>query len=343
ANEAQTYLTLDKSLQQNRLFPDPGYSAKMFAFLQPEDIRYYSVATPFTELYFKTTMEQGQSVDALVSVNIKPNLNFSVAYKGLRSLGKYINQLSSTGNFRFTGSYFSKEKRYILNGHFMSFDFLNGENGGLRTVSDFESEDERFKNRARLDVYLRDARSFLKGKRMFIDHVFRINPGEHANNISVFHQLNYETRFYEYNQATVPTTVEGGESFLRFGDAYVTAGINDQARYNKFYNKAGVDFELDIADVGFGISQILPVIVQCFLSKTNSFTVIEQPEIHLHPKMQADLTDLFIEVLGDEKDKCLIVETHSEYLLNRLRLRIAQGKISRDDVAIYFVEPASIE
>ncbi len=111
--------------------------------------------------------------------------------------------------------------------------------------------------------------------------------------------------------------------------------------------------DLDITDVGFGISQILPVIVQGFLSYDNSLTMIEQPEIHLHPKMQADLADLFIDVVTGSIPqkkvfknkqypiamKYLLIETHSEYLLRRLRRRISEGKISAQDVAIYFVVP----
>ena len=105
--------------------------------------------------------------------------------------------------------------------------------------------------------------------------------------------------------------------------------------------------ELDITDVGFGISQILPIIVQGFLSFDNSLTMIEQPEIHLHPKMQADLADLFIDIVKNRNkrksnsmnlQKYLLIETHSEYLLRRLRRRIAEGKISSEDVAIYFLE-----
>jgi predicted ATPase len=111
--------------------------------------------------------------------------------------------------------------------------------------------------------------------------------------------------------------------------------------------------DLDITDVGFGISQILPVIVQGFLSFDNSLTMIEQPEIHLHPKMQADLADLFIDVVVGTNNqklnfgkkqypiakKYLLIETHSEYLLRRLRRRISEGKIMAQDVAIYFVLP----
>lgn len=97
--------------------------------------------------------------------------------------------------------------------------------------------------------------------------------------------------------------------------------------------------DLDITDVGFGISQILPVIIQGFLSSSDSTTIIEQPEIHLHPKMQADLADLFIDVFKTGKNKRLVIETHSEYFLKRLRRRIADGTIKADDVAICLFHP----
>ena len=67
-------------------------------FFEANQIRYYSVATPVTVLYFKTTIKKGQSVDAFISLTTSENLNFSIAYKDLRSEGEYLNQLSSTGN-----------------------------------------------------------------------------------------------------------------------------------------------------------------------------------------------------------------------------------------------------
>lgn len=90
---------------------------------------------------------------------------------------------------------------------------------------------------------------------------------------------------------------------------------------------------LDITDVGFGISQVLPIIIQGFLSSSNSITIIEQPEIHLHPRIQADLGDLFIDIVKDQNKK-LVIETHSEYLLKRIRRRISEGAISPNDVSI---------
>jgi predicted ATPase len=99
------------------------------------------------------------------------------------------------------------------------------------------------------------------------------------------------------------------------------------------------NLNLDITDVGFGISQILPVIIQGFLTSDNSTTIIEQPEIHLHPKMQADLADLFIDIVKNASTKKLIIETHSEYLLKRLRRRISEGKIDPNKVAICLIDP----
>jgi hypothetical protein len=242
ANEGQTYTVLDFGLKNFTSFPEIGFSGKQFNYLGVNDINYYSVATPVTELYFKTVMEQGQSVDAFITVNTSERFNMSVAFKGLRSLGKYINQLSSTGNFRFTSSYNTLNKRYYLNFHFTGQDFLNGENGGISSIEDFESGDGAFANRARLDVYLKDAKSFMKGKRYFFDHNFRINSKNEDNNLYLTHQFNYETKFFEYNQKTVPSTVNNAIIY-RFGDSYVTSDINDQTRYNRMYNKVGAIYE----------------------------------------------------------------------------------------------------
>ncbi|TWI03355.1 putative beta-barrel porin [Flavobacterium tiangeerense] len=242
ANDGQTYNTLQYSLREYNPLPEFGFKAKHFNFLEAQDLRYYSVATPVTELYFKTTINRGQSVDAFITLNTSENLNFSIAYKGLRSEGEYLNQLSSTGNFRFTTSYNTKNKRYFAKAHYTFQDILNEENGGITTIEDFESENTSFNNRQRFEVYFTDAKSFLKGKRVFLDHNFRINPEKGNTNLYVSHQVNYENRFFEYNQRTVPSTV-GSSAVERFGDSFINSNINDQTRYNKLYNKVGVTLE----------------------------------------------------------------------------------------------------
>lgn len=242
ANEGQPYATLDYSLKKHSSLPEIGFTGKHYNYYQPNDINYYSVATPMTDLYFKTVMEQGQSINALIAVNTSDNLNFSIGYRGLRSLGKYINQLTSNGNFKFTTSYHTKNERYFLKFHFTGQDLLNHENGGLTTVEDFETGNPDYENRARLEVYLRDAKSFMKGKRYFVDHQFRLNAKATQNNLILSHQFQYETKFFEYNQTTVESTI-GQTKINRFGDSYVPAEINDHTRYNKMYNKLGANYE----------------------------------------------------------------------------------------------------
>ncbi len=247
ANEGQTYNTLYFGLNSISPYPEFGFEAKHFNYLQSNQIKYYSVPTPLTELYFKTVMQQGQSLDAFITLNTSERFNFSLAYKGLRSLGRFVNQLSSTGNFRFTTSYNTKNNRYFLKTHFTAQDILNAENGGIINIEDFESENIDFKDRSRLQVYFTDAQSLLKGNRYFIDHNLRINKEGDDNNIYVKHQFSFENKFFEYRQPTVNTTVtnqNGTTSEIsRFGSSYVNNNIVDKTRYNKLYNKVGVVYE----------------------------------------------------------------------------------------------------
>lgn len=98
------------------------------------------------------------------------------------------------------------------------------------------------------------------------------------------------------------------------------------------------DHPQDLTHVGVGVSQILPILVMCLLADADNILILEQPELHLHPKVQSKLCDFFIAISGFNR-QCL-VETHSEYMINRLRLRIAQGNQERlgEDSPIYFIE-----
>ncbi|MBD2386975.1 AAA family ATPase [Cylindrospermum sp. FACHB-282] len=95
--------------------------------------------------------------------------------------------------------------------------------------------------------------------------------------------------------------------------------------------------EVLITDVGFGVSQILPVLVLCYYAPQGSTIILEQPEIHLHPSVQAGLADVFIDAIKTRNVQ-IIVESHSEHLLRRLQRRIAEEKdgFSHQDAALYF-------
>jgi predicted ATPase len=114
----------------------------------------------------------------------------------------------------------------------------------------------------------------------------------------------------------------------------------NRREYEVLVKTKGSASEVNLTDVGFGVSQVLPVLVECFYAPAGSIVVMEQPEIHLHPAVQAHLADLFIEVIrsweeGRARDTQLIIESHSEHFLRRLQRRIAEGKVSREEVAIY--------
>ncbi|MDZ6203250.1 DUF3696 domain-containing protein [Klebsiella pneumoniae] len=95
-----------------------------------------------------------------------------------------------------------------------------------------------------------------------------------------------------------------------------------------------------LSHVGVGVSQVLPIIVMMLLSEKNDILILEQPELHLHPKSQSRLCDLIIACSTTER-QC-IIETHSEYIINRLRLRIAQSPDSNliNSNFLYFVNKA---
>ena len=94
----------------------------------------------------------------------------------------------------------------------------------------------------------------------------------------------------------------------------------------------------DLTHVGVGVSQVLPILVMSLLAKKGDVIILEQPELHLHPKVQTRLADFFVSM--NALGKQCIVETHSEYLINRLRYLVAVSTDMKvaDDTMIYFVE-----
>lgn len=98
-----------------------------------------------------------------------------------------------------------------------------------------------------------------------------------------------------------------------------------------------------LTDVGFGISQVLPVLVLLAYANDGDTVLLEQPEIHLHPAVQSGLADIIIEAAVGRNVQ-VIVESHSEHLLSRLQRRVAEMDLARnlrvtpDDIALYFVD-----
>jgi hypothetical protein len=198
ANQGQTFNKLAYNFNGNSLFPTIGANAKHYNYYNIEDVYYYDVPTPTSEFMYKTGMEQGQVLDGFLTMNTSRQLNFSIAYKGLRSLGKYRNSLASHGNFRTSFNYRSKGNTYFLKGHFMSFDLLNNENGGLTeaSIAYFEIDDPNYTDRSRLEVNFVDASTMFEGKRYFLDHQVTLFSKE---NKAEKHNAKLSDKLKDYN------------------------------------------------------------------------------------------------------------------------------------------------
>ena len=113
-----------------------------------------------------------------------------------------------------------------------------------------------------------------------------------------------------------------------------TKSLDDQ-NYEVRIRKSPSSAEVTLADMGYGLADVLPMLIYFYYVEEGSTLILEQPGVHLHPKVQADLADLLIKVIN-ERNLQILVESHSEHLLTRLQLRIAEQKIGADQTALYF-------
>ncbi len=176
--------------------------------------------------------------------------------------------------------------------------------------------------------------------------------GEHTASILELHKnkkiryipsANFKTPVI--NQKTVVRTLEAAViDWLQYLGVADSVKSRDQGKLGHEL-KVGLsnsDSTYDLTHVGVGVSQVLPILVMCLLADTDSTLVFEQPELHLHPKVQTLLGDFFLSMALCNK-QC-IVETHSEYFIDRLRFRIAAASPEKglnNQTKIYFVEKPS--
>ena len=121
-------------------------------------------------------------------------------------------------------------------------------------------------------------------------------------------------------------------------DFRITPVADGSQVYEVKVRKSRNSAEVLITDVGFGVSQILPVLALCFYVPPGSTVLLEQPDIHLHPMAQSGLADVFIDV-WEKRQVQVLVESHSEHLLQRLQRRIAEERFSQSDVSLLFCSP----
>ncbi len=95
--------------------------------------------------------------------------------------------------------------------------------------------------------------------------------------------------------------------------------------------------DANLIDVGYGVSQSLPIVIDSIVAPNNEMLLIQQPEVHLHPKAQAALGSFFVG-LATNSSKQFVIETHSDYLVDRVRIAVAEGKISESEVSLLYLE-----
>tara|TARA_R110000868_G_scaffold16791_2_gene74492 strand:+ start:11 stop:1927 length:1917 start_codon:yes stop_codon:yes gene_type:complete len=240
ANMGQAYNNLGYDFESQLFYPKIGASAKHFNYLEMEDVKYYNVPTPTTDAMFKTVFEEGQFLDILLTFNLSKRLNYSIAYKGFRSLGKYNSSESEAGNFRTTANYQSKNSRYDIRMHIAAQDLINEENGGLSNKEgQFESGDADFSDRSRIDVNFTDAQTKILGKRYFFENRYKLirkvkdSTIAEKTSLGIGHVFNYETKYYQFTQ---------NNQNDYFGEAFVASTLSDKAILKTFYNQLSAEF-----------------------------------------------------------------------------------------------------
>ena len=161
----------------------------------------------------------------------------------------------------------------------------------------------------------------------------------------------YLANIHFQNKAKWNALKDGLEKFGR------TAGLFDEISVKPLGKKESEPFQVQVRkfgsrakgpqrnliDVGYGVSQVLPVITELLRRDAPTMFLLQQPEVHLHPSAQAALGSLFCQVAGPKRQ--LVIETHSDHLLNRVRMdvRDAETQLKPEDVSILFFERGDLD
>lgn len=237
-NDGQTYQSLLPYSVLNNSPVNIGFNARRFSYINTNDVYYYHVPTPISELMYRSVTGKGQNLDALITINTSEQFNFFLGYRGLRSQGKYVNQLTSNGVFRIGSSYVSRNKKYTLLNHIFFQDIMNEENGGLVNTQFFETSDEPYNKRDNLTIQTEFGSSLFKGLRGYFNHSYQFNSSE-KNKVLLQHKFTYEylTNLY-LQQNSNPFNV----STPYFGEAFSTT-IYDKVRHTRFVNNMAIKFD----------------------------------------------------------------------------------------------------
>ena len=261
-NMGEGFNKLGYDFHEQPFTPQMGARVKHFGYFEKEDVPYYEVPSAYTELFFKSTFQQGQFLDTSLAINTSPKFNIAVSFRGFRSLGKYFSSLSRSRQFRLSTQYQTYNQRYRLRVHQTTQSLENEVNGGLTNDSVYffenapnyvEADDsgspvldengneqivfyDGFLDRNRLGTQIQ-ADNVLEGKRYFMEHRYQMFPlakDTTAYKMAVGYSASLENKNYNLNQSR-PSAY--------FFENYEVSNVRDSTSFNTLENKLFVHYK----------------------------------------------------------------------------------------------------
>ncbi|MDA8658138.1 putative porin [Flavobacteriaceae bacterium] len=261
-NMGEGFNKLGYNFHDQPFTPQMGARVKHFGYFEKEDIPYYEVPSAYTELFFKSTFQQGQFLDTSLAINTSPRFNIAVSFRGFRSLGKYVSALSRSRQFRLSTQYQTYNQRYCLRMHQTTQSLENEVNGGLTNDSVYFFENapnyveadesgnpvldedgneqivfyDGFLDRNRLGTQIQ-ADNVLEGKRYFMEHRYQMLPVAKDTTVykmAVGYSASLENKKYKFNQ---------NRPRAYFFENYEVSNVRDSTSFNTLENKLYIQYK----------------------------------------------------------------------------------------------------
>ena len=261
-NMGEGFNKLGYNFHDQPFTPQMGARVKHFGYFEKEDVPYYEVPSAYTELFFKSTFQQGQFLDTSLAINTSPRFNIAVSFRGFRSLGKYVSALSRSRQFRLSTQYQTYNQRYRLRMHQTTQSLENEVNGGLTNDSVYFFENapnyveadesgnpvldkdgneqivfyDGFLDRNRLGTQIQ-ADNVLEGKRYFMEHRYQMLPVAKDTTVykmAVGYSASLENKKYKFNQ---------NRPGAYFFENYEVSNVRDSTSFNTLENKLYIQYK----------------------------------------------------------------------------------------------------
>lgn len=261
-NMGEGFNKLGYNFHDQPFTPQMGARVKHFGYFEKEDVPYYEVPSAYTELFFKSTFQQGQFLDTSLAINTSPRFNIAVSFRGFRSLGKYVSALSRSRQFRLSTQYQTYNQRYRLRMHQTTQSLENEVNGGLTNDSVYFFENapnyveadesgnpvldkdgneqivfyDGFLDRNRLGTQIQ-ADNVLEGKRYFMEHRYQMLPVAKDTTVykmAVGYSASLENKKYKFNQ---------NRPAAYFFENYEVSNVRDSTSFNTLENKLYIQYK----------------------------------------------------------------------------------------------------